>query len=171
MTPDAVDKRLLAAIADGLPLTPRPYADVAAELGLGKEDVLDRLQRMLDSGIINRFGIIVRHRELGYRANAMAVWDISDDAVNEVAGKIRDFPFVTLCYQRPRRLPEWPYNLFCMIHGRDRPTVLGQIDRINLTCELMALPRDVLFSRRRFKQCGAHYGPVAGVRETVQEVA
>jgi len=91
MTTDAADKRLLHAIADGLPLSPRPYADVAAELELGEEDVLHRLRRMLDSGIINRFGVIVRHRELGYRANAMAVWDIADAAVDGIAGKIRDF--------------------------------------------------------------------------------
>jgi len=171
MTTDAADKRLLHAIADGLPLSPRPYADVAAELGLGEEDVLHRLRRMLDSGIINRFGVIVRHRELGYRANAMAVWDIADAAVDGIAGKIRDFPFVTLCYQRPRRLPEWPYNLFCMVHGRDRSTVRHQIDRINLTCGLEALPRDILFSRRCFKQCGAHYGPAGKVPEKAREVA
>lgn len=171
MTPDATDKRLLNAIADGLPLTTRPYADVAAELGLGEEDVLHRLRRMLDNGIITRFGVIVRHRELGYRANAMAVWDIPDAGVDEIAEKIRDFPFVTLCYQRPRRLPQWPYNLFCMVHGRDRETVRRQLDQINLTCGLMALPRDVLFSLQRFKQCGAHYSPAAGDRQMAREVA
>jgi len=171
MTPDATDKRLLHAIADGLPLTPRPYADVAAALGLEEKDVLQRLRRMLDGGVINRFGVIVRHRELGYRANAMAVWDIPDAAVEKIASKIRDFDFVTLCYQRPRRLPAWPYNLFCMVHGRNRTTVLKQIEQINMTCGLTGRPRDVLFSRRRFKQCGAHYGPAKDARGRTREVA
>jgi len=67
------------------------------------------------------------------------------------------FEFVTLCYRRPRRLPDWPYNLFTMIHGRDRDEVLANIDRLVRECGLEDIPRDVLFSRRRFKQRGAIY--------------
>lgn len=171
MTTDATDKRLLLAIADGLPLTPHPYADVAAELGLREEDVLQRLRRMQNDGIIKRFGVIVRHRELGFRANAMAVWDIPDAEVDKIAEKIRAFPFITLCYQRPRRLPDWPYNLFCMVHGRDRETVLRQIEVINGACGLEMLSRDVLFSRQCFKQCGARYQQNKKNPEPDREVA
>ncbi len=159
MTPDATDKRLLNAIADGLPLTPSPYQTVAAELGLAEADVLRRLQELIDGGVISRFGVVVRHHELGFHANAMAVWDIPDSLVEDVGNKIRTFPFVTLCYQRPRRLPTWPYNMFCMVHGRDRATVRRQIAEINDACGLGARPQDVLFSLRRFKQCGPHYAP------------
>jgi len=158
MTPDATDKRLLNAIADGLPLTPSPYETVADELGLTEDEVLRRLQGLIDGGVISRFGVVVRHHELGFHANAMAVWDVPDAAVDAVGTEIRTFPFVTLCYQRPRRLPDWPYNMFCMVHGRDRATVRRQIREINAACGLRALPQDVLFSLRRFKQCGAHYG-------------
>ncbi|MBT7943464.1 MAG: Lrp/AsnC family transcriptional regulator [Alphaproteobacteria bacterium] len=159
MTIDATDKRLLNAIADGLPLTLNPYETVADELGLVEDDVLLRLQKLIDDGVISRFGVVVRHHELGFNANAMAVWDVPDGGVGGVGKEIRTFPFVTLCYQRPRRLPDWPYNLFCMVHGRDRATVRQQIREINDACGLRALPQDVLFSLRRFKQCGAHYGP------------
>ncbi len=171
MTPDATDKCLLNAIADGLPLTPRPYETVADGLGIGEDEVLDRLERLRDSGIITRFGVVVRHRELGWRANAMAVWDVPDGLVDTVGEKIRSFPFVTLCYQRPRRLPDWPYNLFCMVHGRDRATVRQQILEINDACDLRALPQDVLFSLRQFKQCGAHYAPARPDKTKHREVA
>ena len=168
MTPDATDRRLLHAIADGLPLTPRPFETLAGELGVGEDEVLERLQRLIDGGVITRFGVVVRHRELGYLANAMAVWDVPDGAVESIGEKVRTLSFVTLCYQRPRRLPDWPYNLFCMVHGRDRAIVRQQIREINDACGLGTQPQDVLFSLRRFKQCGAHYAP-APTRE--REVA
>ena len=78
---------------------------------------------MIDGGIISRFGLIIRHRALGISANAMLVWDIGDEAVDAIGERFAAEPFVTLCYRRPRRLPDWPYNLFCMVHGRDRATV------------------------------------------------
>ncbi|NQU60623.1 MAG: Lrp/AsnC family transcriptional regulator [Rhodospirillales bacterium] len=169
MTADATDKRLLRALAGGLPLNARPYAAVAAGVGISEEEVLARLARLTASGIIGRFGVVVRHHELGYNANAMAVWDVPDGAIAEIGRKISALPFVNLCYQRPRRLPEWPYNLFCMVHGRDRETVRQQIGEINRACALFSLPQAVLFSARRFKQRGAIYD--AAVPEKEREVA
>lgn len=154
---DDMDRRLLAAIEDGLPLTPQPYAAVARRLGWGEADVLARLCRLRAEGVISRFGLVVRHHELGYRANAMAVWDVPDAQVDDVGRRLAAYDFVTLCYRRPRRLPQWPYNLFCMVHGRDRATVREQIARLNAEQRLAAHPHDVLFSRRRFKQRGARY--------------
>jgi siroheme decarboxylase len=155
----AFDRRLLAAIEDGLPLAPRPYARVAAALGVGEETVIARLAALRESGLISRFGVIVRHHELGYCANAMTVWDVPDDRVADVGHKIAAMPGVTLCYRRPRRLPGWPYNLFCMVHGRDRAAVEAAVDCITRDAGLMRLPRTILFSRRRFKQRGARYAP------------
>jgi DNA-binding Lrp family transcriptional regulator len=160
---DDTDRRLLAAIEDGLPLVPQPYAAVARRLALGEADVLARLNRLHADGIISRFGLVVRHHELGYRANAMVVWDVPDGQVDHIGRRLAAYDFVTLCYRRPRRLPVWPYNLFCMVHGRDRETVHEQIARLNAEQSLAALPQDVLFSRRRFKQRGARYSMETGV--------
>lgn len=171
MTADATDKRLLRALADGLPLSMTPYADIAATLEMNETEVLARIERLTASGIINRFGVVVRHHELGYNANAMAVWDVPDGAVAGVGRKISALPFVNLCYQRPRRLPEWPYNLFCMVHGRDRETVRQQIGEINRKCNLYPLSQAILFSGRRFKQRGAIYEPALAVPEKQREVA
>lgn len=159
MRPDLTDRRLLAALEDGLPLVARPFAAIARRAGLSEDEAIARLRRLLAAGVAKRFGVIVRHHELGYRANAMAVWDVPDEAVDAVGRKAADFDFVTLSYRRPRRPPEWPYNLFCMVHGRDRETVRAQIARLEADLGLTQRPKAVLFSSRCFKQCGARYGP------------
>jgi siroheme decarboxylase len=153
------DRRLLAAIQDGLPLVLRPYAAIGDGLGMAEADVIAGLRRLIDDGVIRRFGVIVRHRELGYRANAMVVWDVPDARVREAGRTLAALPFITLCYRRPRRLSVWPYNLFCMIHGRDRDAVEALVEQASAAAGLEGLPRAVLFSRRRFKQRGARYAP------------
>ncbi|MHA1598241.1 MAG: siroheme decarboxylase subunit beta [Alphaproteobacteria bacterium] len=152
---------LIAAIADGLALSARPYRDIGETIGMDESEVIGCLREMIDGGVIKRFGLIVRHHELGYRANAMTVWDIPDGDVDTVGERLGDFDFVTLCYRRARVLPDWPYNLFCMVHGRERQTVLDQVARLVRECGLEDVPSEVLFSARRFKQRGAHYAPQA----------
>jgi DNA-binding Lrp family transcriptional regulator len=112
---------------------------------------------MIDAGIIKRLGVVVRHHELGYRANAMVVWDVPDARVEQIGRRLGDIDCVTLCYQRPRRLPDWPYNLFSMVHGQDRDDVLACIGRLVEALGLGDIPHAVLFSGRRFKQRGACY--------------
>lgn len=156
--PDERDLELLARLSSGLPLCPHPYAQIGAELAMGEAEVLARLARLKAQGSIKRLGVIVKHRPLGYRANAMIVFDIPDDEVKPLGGQISRFSFVTLCYQRPRQ-PEWPYNLYCMIHGKDRATVLAQLQQLEHACGLGHFARQILFSRRCFKQRGAVYHP------------
>jgi DNA-binding Lrp family transcriptional regulator len=154
---DPVNRALLQAIEDGLPLAPRPYAVVGEQLGISEHQVMRRLQELQEQGVIKRMGIVVRHRVLGYRANAMVVWDIPDDQVRAAGRCLGSVPFVTLCYRRPRRLPDWPYNLFTMIHGRDREQVLQRVDHLLRSCGMQAFTHRVLFSQRCFKQRGARY--------------
>ncbi|MCR4346687.1 MAG: AsnC family transcriptional regulator [Sulfuricaulis sp.] len=154
---DEADRRLLAAIQHGLPLTPRPYAEIGAQLGVSEEQVIARLAYLKEAGVIRRFGVVVRHHELGYASNAMVVWDVPEEQVTELGRCIADFDFITLCYRRPRRLPQWRYNLYCMIHGKNREEVLAHLEWMVNHCGLQTLPHEVLFSRRRFKQRGAIY--------------
>jgi len=147
------DLALLQALENGLMIGPRPYAEIANKIGVSEDDVIERLHALVERGVIKRLGLVVRHRELGYTANAMVVWDIEDDAVDELGEIFAAFPFVTLCYKRGRHRPNWPYNLFCMIHGRDRETVLDQIKELSACAGHPSM--DILFSRRRFKQRGA----------------
>lgn len=152
-----IDRKLLGAIQDGLPLTPRPYADVGKALGISENEVINRLKLLLDCGIISRFGLVLRHHELGYKANAMVVWDVPDDEIDDIAGRIKTHGFVTLCYSRRRCPGVWPYNLYCMIHGRDRARVLQQIEEVKTAAGLHGFASRVLFSKRRFKQYGARF--------------
>ncbi len=155
---EARDRLLLTAVQDGLPLVPRPYAELGQRVGLSEAEVAIRLTRWIESGVIKRLGVVVRHRPLGYRANAMVVWDVPDEQVGEIGRRMSACPGVTLCYRRPRRGEAWPYNLFCMIHGKDRAKVAAQVEALALALGLSAAPRAVLFSRRCFKQRGARYG-------------
>lgn len=152
---DSRDFALIEALHQGIPLVPAPYAALGKRINMAETEVIDRLRSLLEWGIIKRLGVVVNHHELGYRANAMVVWDIPDEEVDGFADRMLAFPFITLCYRRPRRPPEWPYNLFCMIHGRSREAVEAQINMLITLLELKAVPHEVLFSRRRFKQCAA----------------
>ncbi len=149
---------LLAALADGLPLVAEPYAALGQRLGWSEAAVLDGIRTLVEEGVIKRFGVVVRHHELGYRANAMVVFDLPDDELQAAARILAARPAVTLCYRRPRRLPRWPYNLFCMIHGRDRARVLAEVEAATTAAGIAQRPRAVLFSKRRFKQQAARYG-------------
>lgn len=150
------EKAVIAAVQEGLPLVERPYQAIAERLGVTEDEVIGALSRLLDQGRIKRFGVVVRHHELGYRANAMVVWDVPDDQVETAAAAMVETRLVSLCYRRPRR-PGWPYNLFCMLHGRTREETLGKLATLRLQPALADLTCEVLFSTRRFKQRGARY--------------
>ena len=151
------DLALVREIQDGIPLVRRPYAAIASLVGMTEDDVIHRIDNWLERGVIKRFGIVVRHHELGYNANAMVVWNIEDDAVSALGKRMAGFDFVTLCYRRARDLPDWPYNLYCMIHGRTRERVRSQLEMLRTRLGLDADPYELLFSVRRFKQRGARY--------------
>ena len=151
------DKALITAIEDGLPLVSQPYEAVGNMIGLSETAVIERLENLIATGVISRFGVAVNHRRVGYRANAMVVCDIPDDYVADAGRSLAELPFVSLSYQRPRRLPDWPYNLFCMIHGREHAAVESLIKDAARSADLENVPRAVLFSGRQFKQRGAKY--------------
>lgn len=153
--PDPRDRLILAAIENGLPLVEHPYLAVADRLALDQAEVIARLEHLVAAGVVTRFGCVVRHDKLGFRANAMAVWDIPDANVDAVAATFARHPAVTLCYRRPRHPPLWPYNLFCMVHARARGEAHAAIDELNLLADTGLNRQAVLFSKRCFKQRGA----------------
>lgn len=154
---EGADQALVSALQEGLALQPRPYAGIAVKLRLPESAIVERIRAWLNCGILKRFGVVVRHRELGFTANAMLVHDVPDPQVGEIGRRLGLDPAVTLCYRRPRVLPEWPYNLFCMVHGRERDAVEAQIAELRRRYGLSDKPHAVLFSRTRFKQQGARY--------------
>ncbi|WP_048308049.1 Lrp/AsnC family transcriptional regulator [Halomonas sp. PR-M31] len=153
----SAEQRLRALIEKGLPLTPRPWQTLAKQCDMDEEDVMATIERWQSEGLIKRLGLVIKHRPLGIRANAMVVWDVPDDQVAAVGRRLATEPAVTLCYRRPRRLPDWPFNLFCMIHGTQRSRVLTELDAIMTRQALDAIPHQVLFSTHAYRQHGARY--------------
>jgi len=153
------ERRLLRVLQEGLELLPRPYSRLAMRADLDEGEVLRMISDWLARAFVKRFGVVVRHHELGYTANAMCVWDVPDEEVAALGARLASEPAVTLCYRRARALPaaDWPYNLFCMIHGRNRDQVDAEIAALRARHGLAAFPQAVLFSVRRFKQRGARY--------------
>ena len=151
------ERALIAALQHGLPLVSHPYAELARQIGSSEAEVIEYIAMMKQRGDIKRFGVVVRHRKLGYRSNAMVVWDIADDKVDELGECFGRYDFVTLSYRRPRHLPDWPYNLFCMIHGQDKQDVLDNLAFMIKHCQVENIQYEVLFSTRCFKQRGAIY--------------
>ena len=157
---DALDRRIVLATQQGLPLDPRPYAVVAAQVGASEAEVLQRIERLRARGAIRRIGAVPNHYALGYRANGMTVWDVDDDRVDELGRRIGALDFVSHCYRRPRHRPHWPYNLFAMVHGRDREEAERQIAVIADLLGDACRSHDVLYSTRILKKTGLRFaGP------------
>ena len=146
--------KLIVATQSGLPLECEPYRALADQIGLDEAGVIARLRRLLATGAIRRIGAIPNHFALGFTANGMSVWDVADAAVADIGATVGALDFVTHCYERPRHLPLWPYNLFAMVHGRTRDEVRSKVMEIAglIGSELRA--HDVLFSTRILKKTG-----------------
>ena len=151
---NGLDARIVHATQAGLPLLPQPWRAVAEELGVAPALVMERVRRMLADGRIRRIGVVPNHYRLGYTANGMSVWDVADDAVARLGPAVGALAFVTHCYRRPRRPPDWPYNLFAMLHGRTREEVEEKIEAIRALLGTECRRSDVLYSTRVLKKTG-----------------
>jgi DNA-binding Lrp family transcriptional regulator len=154
MTIDADDRRIINATQGGLPLTPAPYAEVARWLRIDEAEVIARLAAMQESGVIRRIALAPNHYALGVAANGMSVWDVADEAAETLGAKVGALDFVSHCYLRPRALPDWPYNLFAMIHGRDRGEVEAKRAEIAALLGAACRSSDILYSTRILKKTG-----------------
>ncbi len=149
------DRPLLQALSSGLSLVSAPYAALAQTLHCRTGDVMGRIEALHHAGIISRLGVIVRHRALGWSANAMVVWDMPAEQVGAAGPALAAHPGVTLCYERNPVEGVWPYRLYSMIHARSRPEALKILAGAAALPELTGAQNKVLFSTRCFKQTGA----------------
>jgi DNA-binding Lrp family transcriptional regulator len=155
---DAVERRIIVATQGGLPRVTRPYHAIGEQIGITGAEVMARLQRMLDTGIIRRIGAVPNHYALGYRFNAMSVWNVPDERIREFGERIGALEFVSHCYHRPRHLPLWPYNLFAMVHGRDRHEVETKVSEIARLLGEADRGHELLYSTRILKKTGLRIG-------------
>ena len=164
--PVGFSERPLAALAEaGLPLVPQPYDQWATELGWPRDAVLATLRRWQRSGTLRRFGVVVRHHDLGFAANAMTVVQADPAEADAIGAALAAQPGVTLAYQRLAEA-RWPYNLYFMVHGRERAAVEALIAQALAESGCARLPHATLFSTRRFKQTGGRYFAAAAPATT-----
>jgi DNA-binding Lrp family transcriptional regulator len=156
--PDALDLALIRATQGGLPLVPQPYHALAETVGAMAEEVMARLVKMQQAGIIRRIGAVPNHYALGYKANGMTVWDVADSEVDRLGEIVGQLPFVSHCYRRPRRLPLWHYNLFAMVHAKSREEVEAMAAEIAALLGYACKGRDILYSSRILKKTGLRIG-------------
>ncbi|MEW6479400.1 MAG: Lrp/AsnC family transcriptional regulator [Pseudomonadota bacterium] len=151
---DDLDRRLIRATQAGLPLVPRPYEAIGASMGISGDLVRERLQSMLDRGLIRRIGAVPNHYRLGFTANGMSVWDVDDEEVDVLGEAVGRLPFVSHCYRRPRHLPVWRFNLFAMLHGRSRDEVEVQARQVADVLGQACRAHDILYSTAILKKTG-----------------
>ena len=148
------DRALISVTQGGLPLVPRPYEAVGAVLGVSGEQVRERLGQMLEEGLVRRIGAVPNHYRLGLGHNGMTVWDVDDAHVDRLGAEVGALPFVTHCYRRPRALPDWPYNLFAMVHGRSLEEVEEKRETIRALLGGDVYADEILYSTRLVKKTG-----------------
>lgn len=153
------DRTLIEATQAGLPLSARPYGEIAARTGLAEAEVIARLRRLQERGIVRRIGAAPNHFLLGMTANGMTVWDVEDARVSSLGREVGALTFVTHCYRRPRALPAWPYNLFAMVHGSSRDEVEAKRRQIAELLGPHCRASDILYSKRILKKTGLRLTP------------
>ena len=155
---DEIDRALIVATQGGLPLVARPYDALGKALGVAADEVMWRLQALLDTGVIRRIGVVPNHYAIGWTANGMTVWDVADEQVDALGALVGALSFVTHCYRRPRALPAWPYNLFAMVHGSSREECSLKARQIEALLGAACQASDILYSTKILKKTGLRIG-------------
>lgn len=150
----AEDKKLIRQIQGDLPISLTPFAPLARQVGLEEKEFLKRVHSFMRRGIIRRFGAILRHQKAGYQGNAMVVWKVREDQIRRVSQIMASFSAVSHCYLRPS-LPEWPFNLYTMVHGRTEKDCRLAAQKIAKETGLKDYR--LLFSKREHKKSSMRY--------------
>ena len=113
---DTADHALIARLQDGLPLSPHPYQIIGEACGLSEDETIERIAALCRQGVIRRLGARVGHLQAGIEGNIMVVWQVPPARVEEVGQLFAAQPAISHCYERERQ-PEFPYNLYTMVHA------------------------------------------------------
>jgi len=151
---DDIDREIIKLTQSGLPLVSRPYAKIGQTLNISSAEVISRMKNMKECGVIRRIAAVPNHYALGYKANGMTVWDVPDDRISELGHKVGALDFVSHCYHRPRFLPEWPYNLFAMVHAHSHDEAKKLVAKIEEILGSDDRGHDILFSTKILKKTG-----------------
>jgi DNA-binding Lrp family transcriptional regulator len=143
------DKEFIRELQKDLKVIPEPFKELADTLGITTSQLFAKAKEYEDLGVMRRFAAILRHRDAGFTANGMAVWKVPVPKIDEVGNKLAAFPQVSHCYRRPI-YPDWPYNLFSMIHARTTEAAEKIIGHMSDSIGIKNYR--ILFSLREFKK-------------------
>ena len=149
-----LEKKVVAAIQQSMPITERPYRELAAAAGITEQEMLATLRSLSERGVIRRFGATLRHQRTGYTANAMAAWRVEEARVDAVGRTLAGFRQVSHCYRR-NPAPAWPYNLYTMIHAEDEAACRETARRMAQAAAVADYT--LLFSREELKKTSMVY--------------
>jgi siroheme decarboxylase len=159
LEPQPYDERDIAtirAMQGPMDAVERPYDAAAAELGIGTEELLERLQGMVDRKLLRRVAAILFHRRAGFSANGMGVWKVPEEEIMETGRLMASFRGISHCYQRPT-YEDWPYSVFTMAHGRSKEECDAILDSIAAECGMGVEDRATLYSSTEYKKIRLHY--------------
>jgi len=153
---DALDRCIIREVQGDLPLVEKPYEEIAGRLGITTEKLLCRLRALKTGGQLKRIAGILYHRNAGYKFNGMAAWSIDDSRKREAGKLMAGYQHISHVYERPP-YPDWPYNIFSMIHGQSRTEVE---DTAEMIAEKLEISRDnyiILYSTEELKKTSMQY--------------
>ena len=149
-----LDKKIIARLQGDLPLQAEPFAAIAAEVGISESELLEKLEAYLAAGVMRRLGTILRHHQAGYSANAMVGWAVPAELVETAGQVMATFSAASHVYLRPT-YPDWPYNLFTMLHGKAPDELEKTAAEISERTGITAYK--LLYSTREFKKTSMKY--------------
>ncbi|MCP4104365.1 MAG: Lrp/AsnC family transcriptional regulator [Desulfobacteraceae bacterium] len=152
-----LEKRIISSIQGDIPITERPFAELAEKLAISEETLLESLESLCDGGVIRRFGATLRHQKSGFEANAMVAWKVDEEIINTVGEKMASFREVSHCYRR-NPTQEWPYNLYTMIHAKDEDSCREIARKLSEKASINNY--ELLFSRVELKKTSMQYFPL-----------
>ncbi|MBV1910578.1 MAG: hypothetical protein KUG78_14850 [Kangiellaceae bacterium] len=148
-------RKIMKHLSRGLPICDEPYKELAEKSGVTEELLLEFVQDLVETNVVSRFGMVIDQESVGYVENAIVVWDIPDEEVDQIGALLGLQEKISLCYRRKRQLPDWPYNLFTLIHGKTKQEVLAELNHIVSSNGIENYACDVMISTETFKHTGA----------------
>jgi DNA-binding Lrp family transcriptional regulator len=152
-----VDSQIVLETQKGIPIVSRPYLALSHKLNISEDEIISKLYKLKEAGFIRKVAGTPNHYKIGYTANAMTVWDVTDEHLDSVGFEFRKLGFVSHCYVRPRALPVWPYSLFAMVHGRSKEEVELKIIELKEKISGKFNSMDSLYSTKILKKTGIRF--------------
>ena len=149
-----LDKRIVRVLQGEFPLVAEPYKTLAEQVGVSEETFLERVEAMQATKKIRKMGAVLCHREVGFKANVLVAWEVPEERLDAIARHMAASASVTHCYDR-NTAPNWPYNLYTMVHGHSREECERVVEKLGEECKVSK--HVMLYSKHEWKKTAMKY--------------